>query len=155
MPALPKTNRRKAWERTLDVLTKDGTDLKAFVRTWQLCRNDDNPYQEWTVDMLPAVRVMVVGGASKPSAESLLKGTLLLNFQLGLKGTNAGDMIDFWGAIEAVLFPGGPYLLNLLNPFGVFATSVSQPAISSKLYDGKVRGQYAEGQLILGIQTTT
>lgn len=147
---LPKSKRRQIRDIVLARLTADGNPLRRAVKTFHLFQGKAGETDEWTLAMLPAIRVSWTGGPMSWAAESIHKASLGLAITIGVPGTNQGDLMDLWEAIEGVLFscdqPHG--LLKALqadNSLGVSSVAIEQPAISDRDFAPGAVGQMATG----------
>lgn len=147
---LPKSKRRQIRDIVLARLTADGTPLRRFVKTWQLFQGKPNETAEWTAAMTPILRVSWTGGPMSWAAESLHKASLGMSVSIGVAGTNQGDLMDFWEAVEGVLFscsdPHGLLKALQVDPnLGVQSVAIEQPAISDRQFSPGELAQQATG----------
>lgn len=150
---LPKGKRRQIRDIVLARLTADGNALRRYVKTWQLGQGKANETADWTLAMLPAVRVGWTGGPMQWSAQAQHQASLVMNIEIGLAGSNEGDLMDFWEALEGILFPPNDRsLLDKLQStdlgLGVFSLSIQQPAISQETLADGIAAK-ASGRIII------
>ncbi len=135
--ALPKDNRRKVWDILRAYLQADGSELKRFIRTWQLgdgSKDDLIDPAVWTSSLFPLFRLRFEGAAGQWRNEVTTKAPIDLVITLGIPGGDQGDAIDVWAAVERRFFPGNKDLYAQWKPLGVVAYSISQPGITPKVY---------------------
>jgi hypothetical protein len=154
---LPKDNRHKVWDVLRAYLAADGTELKRWVKTWQLADGDAADLVEpesWAISLFPLFRLRFEGNAGQWRNEVTSKSPLDLVVTLGLPGNAVGDVFDAWAAVERRFFPGDKSLYAQVKPLGVVAYSISQPGITAKSYqDG--RGQVVTGRVRLEYEFRT
>jgi len=152
---LAKSPRSQIWEKVLATLQASGTPLARFVRTFRALEGSVNDLAEGplgapsnlTEELMPWLRVSLVGTHAEWLAELQHKSSMIFVFELALPGTRITDLLDYWTAIEQQLFPGDNALLNALIPFGVFSKTIRDPAVTPRLIGSNSHALYAIGQI--------
>jgi hypothetical protein len=148
-----RSARTNIWNTVLQALRKPGSDLARAVKTFRALEGTAEDLAEGpigapanlTESLMPWMRVSLAGGSAEWLSERQHKASMTLVVELAVAGTNVPDVLDFWSAVEAQLFPGNNELLNALNPFGVFSKTIKDPAVTPRLIGGNAHALYAIG----------
>ena len=156
---LPQRNFSKVWNTLTTHVSKTGTELSRFVRTFQLGlgRDVDNvDPSKWVAEMVPLLRLDLVGGASEGFNQATSKTMTAVNVTLAIVGTNVGSIADFWEAFVAHLYPGTSdrTFYSAMYALQVMHYSVSQPAFSPVVYSD-TQGIQATGRITMNYEFST
>jgi hypothetical protein len=154
----PKGKRRKIRDLVLARLQAPGSPIARAFRTWQLYTGKKDETQEWTVAMLPALRAEWSSGAMHWSAQNQHRGDLTLSITIGVPGTDQGDLMDAWEAVEKVLMPPEDAINPLLaatQDHGVFSLAFESAGITTGEMAAGGLGMTATGKLVVRLNLNT
>ena len=150
MPRPPQTNPfptsplSQIWDTVIDALQNDPT-LHSAVNTWQVNRGDVDDLQLATDEDMPLFIMMPMSGQSQWLDEKAHQFRWPIRIQLGVLGTDARVMMDYWYAVHRALFTENTVLYTLY-PFEVIQKSFTSPAVEPHLW-GAVSGLSATAML--------
>lgn len=154
---LAKGKIRAAWGFVKAQLTRDGTDLSRYVKTWQLAEGndvDDIEPAAWTVDLFPLIRVEMDTGSTQWFNQVTTRAMIDYTISCAIEGTDQGDATDLFEAIIRQLYPGDGSLYAALKTVQVMSYSVTAAGVTRKKYaDG--RGQVFDIKISLNHELRT
>lgn len=155
--ALPQRNFSKVWNAITTYVTKPGSELSRFVKTFQLGLGRDvdgiDP-TAWAADMMPLIRLDLVGGPAQPFNQATTKSMVGVNVTVAIVGTNTGSLTDFWECFVDHIHPVDDSLYQLLKPLQVMHYSIGSPAFTPTIYSD-TKGMTATGQIRLNYEFKT
>jgi hypothetical protein len=122
----PKSQFTKVWDEA--ILWVSRSPLLAKVKsseTWQGGAREVRPF---ALEELPSLRIAPAAGAFTWADECRFNGPFILEVKLGVKGTRASDLFDFWQAVAHSLTPT-PLFYDTFQPLGVYCIEMSAPAL--------------------------
>lgn len=104
---LPPSPRRLVFRRIVLQLRNDPIlkRLPLTVLAWE-GRPDDG--RDLTLAEAPIIRLTPSFGPDTWAFPDAMKGTMFIDTDIGLPGTDVGDMLDFWVAMMRALYPTAP-----------------------------------------------
>ncbi len=154
---LPRGKISTAWGFVKAQLTRDGTDLARYVKTWQLGEGSDTDDIEpaaWTIDLFPLIRVEMGTGSTQWFNQVTTRAMVDYTLTVAMEGTRQGDATDVFEAIVRQLYPGDQSLYALLKSVNVMSYSVTAAGVSRQKYaDG--RGQVFDVKISLNHEIRT
>ena len=74
-------------------------------RTWS---GNPEDAKEFTIEHAPCLRWTPTAGPEVFKTPDSMVGSLFINCEILIRGTNADDIANFWGMVERVFYPGQP-----------------------------------------------
>jgi hypothetical protein len=125
--------------------------LDDCIRLWQVgdgAETDVTEVADWQPDQLPALRLEMTGSSGQWQNQANQRFEMLAAITLGVPGTDQGDVLDLWEAMERQLFPGDQTFYGKLELLRCNGFSVSLAGVSRRLY-GSAVGQVVHGAIQL------
>lgn len=122
--SFPDSPEAVVWDKFKTVLTSDAV-LKAGVKDWRVLDGRGHDAEDWPPPEpagLPALRVTPQLGVSQWASESQHEVRLPIAFDMAVPGTEAADLMNFWGAIRSAVFPQDPTRRDYVNAQLDYAT---------------------------------
>ena len=146
IPGIPHCVTSQLWDAIVAVVRN--SEIASVAGLLQLYEGRTTDLDAWSAKTLPAIRFTPGGGAARWSAELQQDMPLVVNIEIVVSGTYAGDLFDVWAAIVGLFFPGDNSILNsFLTQFQTYNISIVQPAWSTKTLDDGTRVLYGAGSL--------
>lgn len=157
MLELPDSPRKKVFRAIVDVLRTnpaiERVIRKGAFRAWEGTPTDAQPF---SIEHAPAIRLTPATNADSFATPDSMKGALLINCEILLKGSNVDDLFDLWWAICKALYPADrderSRLATRLQNAGARSglAEFSQPAFDPQPDGALLAGQ---GQIRIEIQS--
>lgn len=151
----PKSTTSKAYETAISILKNDPI-LSREVKTFSHWSGSPSDIQDFSVGQSPWLNVTPHAQKSEFFDNKSHKEHLLLEVQLGVEGTDATQIMDFWGAIEKAFFPTDATQYAVVQArvaaAGIIAVEFTQPAWDVNSQGGQAL--VGKGQIELWFYTT-
>lgn len=101
--------RTKVFREIVSILRADPvisrTIRKDCLRAWEGAQADA---KNFSVEHAPAMRLTPGTGGDDFATPDSMKGALLINYEILIRGTNADDLFNLWWAMCLALYPADP-----------------------------------------------
>lgn len=147
LSGIPHSSTAKLWDQ-IALLIRGNTALVNVLKLLVIYEGKTTDLDKYTKANLPAVVFTPGSQGSGWSAEVQHDAPLIVNIEIVMGSTYAGDVMDLWWAIVGVFFPGDNSILNSLRvPYGVYMITMTDPTWSVKILDDGSRSLAAVGSL--------
>lgn len=143
------SNLSNVWTTLVGALKADPT-LQSCVEGWCVFDGSDDDLMEPSEEDCPYLRLEPVQGTGGWYDENSHMILVPIRMTLGIVGTDATELFDFWDAIRAALFTGNT-LINKLLPYGCVSKTLTVPAVGLATW-GEATGLSGVGTLLLKIR---
>lgn len=96
---------RTAAFRRLAALLQADVELRRVVRTWDLAAGEPRDETPPALTQMPRIKLWGLPLSSAWTSTRTALCPLLLTIEIHVAGTDPDDLLNLWGAIEAVLLP--------------------------------------------------
>ena len=142
------------YDALLLILQQNAT-IKRTVKTWRTWR--DKPGQNGPFEVgpgLPAIRVTPVNGPEQWRYPHAMVGTLYLNFEVLVAGSDVRDVLNLWRALQIAIYPGGAGTMASIQALQAAGANSGLAEFTVPAYDDTPDGAnlLAKGQMKIDVK---
>lgn len=146
--------------RVLDAVIRSDPTIKAIGTTVVSWTGDPvHDLTPPTINKLPWIRLTIAPGSAGWVNEGQQRSSLVVNMQIVVAGTNAKNLINFWGAIRRAIWPTNPIRHQLVEQFfsdaRVVQRTLTRAPFALQSFGEDTQGLAAEGSLSLDLFINT
>ena len=131
---LPKAQETAIFRTVEHVLARDPL-LSSHVNTFLAMRGEDQDFFEPAVSLCPYLEIAPWPTESGWLTEGQHESPLTVRIMCAVKGTNSDNLMNFWAAVRAALFPQvQPQRGLVIAQFVAIGVGVSRPTIRLNAY---------------------